>query len=326
MLLLALVLAVLPVRAACPADAAALRADVATATGAYEDWAWADFDRSVATVRDDLGCLTEVVPGPDARAAHQLFALAGAREKDEARTVAAFRALLALEPSYEPDPVLAPQGSLLYRAWEQARASGAGSQQPLPMGAWFVDGKPGAGELPTGRSAVVQLLDPSGHLLSWYLDGGELPSGLLERLPWIAAPAPLPPGVSSAPEPVVAEAVSPPVVTEPASAPFPTAPPPAVESEGQPAVSLPAESLAIPERERGGHPSRTLLVSGLAAAVVGAGSIAAGEALENRMMDAEERPDAESLYRLGLASSFGGLALGLTGGGLVLGAVIKGSW
>ena len=136
MFLLAMLIVVQPSLAACPADAAVLRADVAAATQAYDDWAWNDFDRSVAAVSADLGCLTEVVPGPEAQATHRLFALAWSGEKDEARNLTACRAVLGLEPSYEPDPVVAPQGSLLRRAWEPVRATGAAAPRRLPAGLW----------------------------------------------------------------------------------------------------------------------------------------------------------------------------------------------
>jgi len=292
MLLLSAILAVHAAEAACPADAVALRADVEAATRAYEDWAWEDFDQAVVAVWADLGCLAEVVTAADAQSAHLLFALVGARGQDEARAVAAFRGQLALEPGFEPDLVLAPVGSLLRRAWEQARAPAAGQGQVLCAGAWFLDGKPGASELPAERAAVVQLLDADTGFLSWYLDGGELPPGLAERLAPAAAAQELP-------EPVPAD-------------------------EKPPPAELPAAPLVEPER--GGHASRGLLVSGLALAAAGVGSLAAGEALENQMMEAQHEARAQSLYRLGLVSSFGGLALGAAGSGLVLGAVVKGRW
>ncbi len=292
MLLLSAILAVHTADAACPADAAALRADIQVATHAYEEWAWDEFDQAVAAVRADLGCLAEVIAAADAQSVHQLFALAGAREQDEAQAVVAYRGQLALEPGFEPDLVLAPVGSLLRRAWEQAQAPAAGQGQPLSAGAWFLDGKPGASELPAERAAVVQLLDTDSGFLSWYLDGGELPAGLAEQL------APATAGQES-PEPT------------------PLADP---SSSG----GLPVAGVAEPEN--GGSASRKLLVSGLALAAVGVGSLAAGEALENQMMEAQQEARAQSLYRLGLVSSFGGLALGAAGSGLVVGAVVKGQW
>jgi hypothetical protein len=274
MLLLASILALQSAGAACPADATALRGDIATADGAYEDWAWEVFDASVTAVRQDLGCLTVVVSEADAAAAHRIFALAGARSRDEALAVNAFRGLLAMQPGYELDRVLAPEGSTLRSAWEQARALGPGAGQPLPEGSWFLDGRSDARIVPIERAAVVQQHSAEGELRSWYLDGGELPASLQDRLG-------------------AAIATSPPVAP-----------------------------VAGPE----GHASRTMLLSGAALAAVGVGALFGGEALENRMMQAETLADAESLHKAGMGATFGGLGLGAAGAGLVIGAVIKGQW
>jgi hypothetical protein len=188
MLLMAVLLAATPAFAACPADATGLRADVAVAVKAYDDWDWAAFDQGVHQVREDLSCLTEVLPGPAAQSAHQLFALAGGRKQDVEQATAAFRGIIALDSSYTPDPALAPEGSLLRKAWATAGELGPGAGKTLPEGAWFVDGQPGATELPVERAAVVQLLESNRGFLSWYLDGRVVPTDLAERLP---APEPI---------------------------------------------------------------------------------------------------------------------------------------
>jgi hypothetical protein len=175
-----LLLASGPGHAACPASTAALSADLATAETAHLAWAWEEFDAAVAAVRLDLGCLAEPIATPEVATVHRLFALAGARARDEAGAVAAFRGLLAVDPAWAPDLELAPQGSLLRQAWEQARGSLGDRVRPLPAGAWIVDGEAGATVLPTARAALVQLDD--GTLHSWYLDGRDLPPDLEERL------------------------------------------------------------------------------------------------------------------------------------------------
>jgi hypothetical protein len=287
MVLLVLLIAAPSSRAACPADTGTLRADVQVAAKAYDDWAWEEFDRALAAVRADLGCLTEVVPSSDVEPVYRLFALAGARQQDAGLAEAAFRGALVLEPGYEPDPALAPQGSLLRRAWDQARAAGPGAVQPLPAGTWFVDGRPRSTELPTERVALVQF-QGSGAVLSWYLDGGALPPDLWARLaPQIPEPAAPVPALVAAP---------------------------------------PADLPARPVPARGGHPSRALLISGLAAAAVGAGGLVVGESCQATMMAATEEAQAEKYYHYGLASTFGGWALAAAGGGLVVGAVVKGRW
>jgi hypothetical protein len=322
MFLLAPILAALTANAACPADAAALRSDVVDAVQAYDDWEWADFDQGVAEVRVDLGCLTEVVTGPDAQATHQLFALAGARKQDEALATRAFRGLLALDPDYDPGLVLAAKGSLLRRAWREAKAQGAGHTEPLPPGAWFIDGKPGANELPTEHAVVVQLLDASGGLLSWYLDGTGLPATLEEHLPPIIAEPALPEPSSEVPERTLVVAEPEPVAPERT---FVATEQVTAVAQPEP-FSLPKEPPVRVSPEPDRHASRGLLASGLVLVAVGAGGITAGEILENDMMEASRRSRAESLYTTGLISSFGGATLGLTGGGLVLGAMVKGQW
>jgi len=299
MSVLVLLIALRPAQAICPAGADVLRADVQAAAKAYDDWAWEDFDAGMAAVRQELGCLTEVVPSADVEAVYHLFALAGARRQDAGSAEAAFRGVLTLEPGYEPALALAAQGSLLRGAWERAVEAGPGPVRPLPAGAWFVDGHAGVRELPVERAALVQHLESSGRLRSWYLDGGGLPPDMEGLLASPVAAAPGPP------------------------TPAPPAPAPVVPA-ASPSAALPASPR--PASTPGGHPSRALLLSGLASAAVGVGGLIVGEACQATMMDAQKEARAEKYYHYGLASTFGGWALTATGGGLALGAVIKGRW
>ncbi len=195
MLHLVSVLAVHVAGAACPADSAILWADTRIAALAWNAGAWVEFEDALVAVREDLGCLSEVIPENQAAPIHHLFAMAGVRHKDEDQVMAACQALLVLDEDFDPGPSLAPPGSLLRWAWEDAFVAGAGALRSVPDGAWFVDGKPVPNELPVERAALVQLQDAGNGYLTWYLDGGEVPPDLEERL---APPAP-PPVVNPAP-------------------------------------------------------------------------------------------------------------------------------
>ncbi len=184
--MLALILLTLPspTRADCPANAADLQRSVQEADRAYEEWAWEDFDHAADTLREEIGCLSEVMTGKDTLEIHRAFALVGARHQDIALSTRAYRGLLALQPDYQPDLKLAPQGSLLYRAFEQATPAPSTTGRDLPpgAGAWFLDGAPGATQLPLGRTAMVQLLPATGTLSSWYMETEQIPPDLLEIL------------------------------------------------------------------------------------------------------------------------------------------------
>ena len=302
MSLIAVILTASTANAACPADAAVLRADLQAAEQAYKDWAWADFDQDLAEVRADLGCLNEVLSGPDSQAVHALFVLVGARTQNAELAQAAFGGLLAADLDYAPELVLAPKGSLLRDAYERALAAEPAAGEPLPEGAWFVDGKPGVTELPSQRTSVVQLLSGGGVFESWYVEGAGLPAGLADRL--VAEPAP----VSAAPPP--------PTPVEPTAEPGDTDLVEAAERQ----------DLAPAPRDKGAHRSRGLLLGGVALAAVGAGGMVYGEVLEGQMDDVDARRTAKSMYQVGLATTFGGYALGAAGGALVVGAVVKGRW
>jgi len=308
---LVLLLNTAPAHAACPADTAALGADMAAAVQAYDDWDWEAFDLAVDMVREDLGCLSEVVSKADAQEIHQLFARVGARQGDADQAIIAFRGLLALDPDYEPDAALAQQGSLLRKAYDMATIAGAGAADELQPGAWFVDGRPGVREVPRERAALVQRLDDDGAFSSWYVMGKGLPNELTAYLAGAEA-APASP-VEAAPEPVAKSEAPPPEPVPPAESPLTGT------------VDL-AEGGAPSERARGGHASRGLLIGGVALAAVAVGGIGYAEYLQQEMMDIQKQSKAKSKYQMGLGISIGSCVLGTAGGGLVLVSVIKGQW
>jgi len=247
-------------------------------------------------VREDLGCLSEVVSSSDAREVHQLFAYVGARTQDIQLAQAAFQGLLALEHDYEPNAAHAPRGSLLRQAFDQAVTAGGGPTQPLPASGWFVDGKPGAKAVPTERVAVVQLLESDGGFRSWYVEDQGLPDELAVRLSDVGAePNMSESGLSQLPSTTQA---------------LPEAPPRTSEQR--------------PHDE--GHASRGLFIGGVAMAVVGAAGLAYAEVQQGQLAGIKEESAAREQYERGLGFTLAGSALGLTGSGLILGAVIKGQW
>ena len=301
---LALMLNVAPAHAACPADTAALKADMAAAVQAYDNWDWEAFDLAVAMVREDLGCLSEVVSKSDAQEIHQLFARVGTRQGNEDQAITAFRGLLALEPDYEPDAALAQQGSLLRKAYDKAKTAGGGDSEALQPGAWFVDGRPGVHEVPSERAALVQRLDDDGTFSSWYVLGEGIPDDLGAYLASVQTDS----GSSDeAGEPVAESEV----------------PPPEPPSESPLAGTV---DMAEGGRAGGGHASRGLLIGGIALAAVAVGGIGYAEHLQHEMMDIQQQSKAKSKYQTGLGISIGSCALGAAGGGLVLVSVIKGQW
>lgn len=286
-------------RPACPADTAVLQQDVDAAFQAYDDWAWGEFDRRVAEVRADLDCLTEQVPPEQAAEVHRLLARVAARTQDAALAVSSYLAVLAVDPTFEPALTIAPKGSLLRRAWSDARAAAPGESRPLRGTTWCVDGQLDAEWLPTERAALVQYLGSPETTFSWYLDGTGVPEDLdamLDRQ----------------------------------------------ESRWQRARQADApttEALAAYRRETmeveiggsegsasGGSDSHTMRNTGLALVSVGVGSFLASRVLSSTAADLEDPARVQTLEHAGLATGFGGLACGVVGGGLVLGAVLGGSW
>lgn len=291
---LILMLVVQSSSATCPADLRTLRADVQAASQAYDDWAWEEFDRLVAQVEMDIGCLVEVVGVPDAKAVHRLFALAGSRKKDGALSEFAFRAMLSLEPTYVLDQALAPKGSLLRQAWESARKPMPGDNQHLPTGVWFLDGQPDPLELPRDRLAVVQLLEGN-TLHSWYVDGRSVPVGISSRLhSWPPEDVQMIPSFLSAPNEARRSEVA--SVRESPQAPKPR------------------------------HLSRGLLGAGLSVAAAGVGGLLLGEYCQAMMANTSNESVARNYYNEGFVVSISGVALGATGTGLVVAALIKGQW
>lgn len=169
---------------ASPASAcsvADLDQDVARATQDYRDWDWASLEADYAEVKDDIACLDDLVrPGPASRL-HLLGALYAASKGDLEGAERALRGVLAQDPQFALSDELAPQGSVLRRALDEARSAPAADPVYAHGAALFVDGSP-SDRLPPEQWAVVQLRDPTGALKSWWLTGQEVPADLVAAL------------------------------------------------------------------------------------------------------------------------------------------------
>jgi len=166
----------------CPADSGTLLQDVDRAVEAYEDWAWERFESELATVQEDMGCLAEVISASAAARIHLLLALDAGRRQDAHGAETAFRGLLAVDPTFSLSTELAAPGSLLHRAFMAAKAAAPSDTRSMTERACFVDGTPGATEVPTERTAIVQLLEPGEGFSSWCLMGGPFPPSLETEL------------------------------------------------------------------------------------------------------------------------------------------------
>jgi len=190
-------------RATCPAgappvDAAALQVEldelVATWLSPEREGELSPRSRALNT---SLACLDEVLAAEDIPAVHRGFALAAfvrGEEPDLAGVEASLRGMLAADPALDLSGLNVGIGHPLLETFEAARAPLPPETQPLPEGAWVVDGRPDAMELPLGRARVVPAAgDP---LQSWYLKGGGLPSALrvveADPAPEVAPPTPPP--------------------------------------------------------------------------------------------------------------------------------------
>ena len=154
--------------AACPASASQVREGTTRGLDAWRRWAWDDFTGAAAEVRGELACLSEPLSTAEVADLHLLFALEAGRAQDSVAAIAAFRALLVVEPGYTPSDEDAAPGSLLRAAYDTARQAGPGPSAPLSGGGWWVDGA-AATTAPTQRASLVQRsADPP---VSRYLDG-----------------------------------------------------------------------------------------------------------------------------------------------------------
>lgn len=184
-----------------PATALDLGAGLSAADAAYAAMDAEGFAARRDEARAALDCLAEPLTPMDVAAVHRLEALDGYLARDEVRTFSAYRAALAAQPAYRLPSAIAPAGNRLATLYEQAKAAGPPQRVAVAMPPdtqLFVDGVR-AGDRPTDRPAVVQLVGADGRILD---------------TAWLGVEAPLPDWSSFAPSPPAEEA----------SAPLPAAP------------------------------------------------------------------------------------------------------
>lgn len=167
--------------AACPADAAALGAEIDAGLAAHQAQDWRAFEARVASVHEDIGCLTEPADVPLATQLHHLLALYFAHHEDQDNARDALRGALSLDGSFTLEPALTAAYPVLDEAYQAAVEKGPGDAQELPTGTWTVDGRTEATQLPIERATLVQRLPDDLPLRSWYVFGGQVPPDLLPR-------------------------------------------------------------------------------------------------------------------------------------------------
>lgn len=141
------------------------------------------FEAATAERRDALPCLAEPVEPELAIELHLHEALAWSLERRSDLSQGAFRAILALQPSWELPLELAPERHRLREDFEEART---GTQAPTRRpfappgdGSLLVDGVP-AEDVPVDRPFVVQMLDREGAVVRthYFTPGSEAADGL----------------------------------------------------------------------------------------------------------------------------------------------------
>lgn len=173
MVLAFLALLTAPTKANCPVSAEELGQQAAQAVAAYERL---DVERFQALAQD-LGafvpCLEGTVSAEQAAQVHLVMGLEAWSRREDEQVQAALRALLSVQPDYQPSIIVAPQGGGLLAAFEQARKAGKGKAESFQGLTLMVDGQRGA-SLPLERAALVQWNQPAGQLESRYAWQGEL--------------------------------------------------------------------------------------------------------------------------------------------------------
>ena len=176
--------------AACPADAAVLGKDIEAGFAAYEAQDWPAFEDRIATVYEDIGCLSELVDVPTATSLHHLLALYFAHHGDEDNARDAIRGALSLDGAFAVEPAQLELTPLLDSASATAAKKGPGKDQDLPTGSWVIDGRPDKDHLPIERATLVQRHAAQVDVSSWYVFGGQIPPELLPQVAGSGTPAP----------------------------------------------------------------------------------------------------------------------------------------
>ncbi len=179
-------------QAACPAGAGDPGTHASAALVAYEKLEVELFRERVEQAQQAVPCLASAIDPQDAAQLHLVSALEAWTRRDEDQVQQALRALLELQPDYQPSVIMAPDGGGLAAAFEVARAAGPGTKAPLPGLELYVDGQRSAA-LPQERAAVVQWAAVA-SFESRYAWPGSFDPDLRRATRLVGAPTPVPSG------------------------------------------------------------------------------------------------------------------------------------
>lgn len=284
--LLILVAAIPSALAACPASAAQLRADLDLAYSAYASFDMEAFMARAAVVPEETLCLSEVADAHLAAQLHLVIGLQAWVAKDAQAMLAAFRGLRAARPDFVLSPDVAPEGSRVRSVFDAAGEPYTAEPRAAAPGAE-------AWLVVDGREAQRGVPTGRTALVQARSDTGAART-------WYVSGAALPDDLLAAID---------------ANTP--------VASAREPAVS---PSTAAATKSKRGHPSRTLLISGLAVAAASGAAIAAAAATQESFWATADESEANAYYAQNQVFGYGGYALGAAAVGLGATAVIVGRW
>jgi len=141
-----------------------LREAIGDAEGAFVAMEEGAFERALAEARAMLGCQEEPLTPVLCASVHRVVALEAFVAGDDDATILSLSAMLATQPGYEMSEDIAPPGSPLRSALDQARQFQTDEPFPLdpPASGWLtVDGRR-AMAAPSGRPFVFQRIDDTG--------------------------------------------------------------------------------------------------------------------------------------------------------------------
>lgn len=185
LLVLSMLLLDLNAEAACPSTPLELQQLIDQALLSYESWEWESFARACEALDAAAICAADPLDVLSVSRVHLVHALAAGVTKDEGTATAHFRSLLATDPTYVlPDSLAAP-GSLLQRAFDEARAAEPAETQRVRASALWIDGERSR-HMPVDRPFVAQAQGEMG-LQTWLVAAQPVPDDLA-----LALGAPLP--------------------------------------------------------------------------------------------------------------------------------------
>lgn len=159
----------------CPATLDDLHQPLERGLEAFENMDADGFEAARLQFEELVQCPDGAVDAMLVRRAHFVMALDAYMAQDSERTKAAFKAVLAVDPTFSLSWDLAPRGNLLRELWDQARKeeSGDGAELATPTtGSFWVDGLPSTTR-PSDRPFVLQWIDEHGNVRwSQYLPAG----------------------------------------------------------------------------------------------------------------------------------------------------------